>query len=70
MMTSDKIRADVKTLQRTRNEEMLHQIRKELAELNENEQMQLLLWMKGQFVKEQKDKLLRSVVRNFYNAGI
>jgi hypothetical protein len=65
MMTSDKIRADVRTLQQTRNEEMLHQIRKELAELNEDEQMQLLLWMKGQFVKEQKDKLLSCKVSGF-----
>lgn len=57
MMTSDKIRADVKTLQRTRNEEMLHQIRKELAELNEDEQMQLLAWMREEFGRERKEKL-------------
>lgn len=57
MMTSDKIRADVRTLQRTRNEEMLHQIRKELAELNEQEQRQLLAWMREEFGREQKEKL-------------
>lgn len=53
----EKIKGDVERLRRTGKEMLIREIRSELEQLTEQEQRQLLAWMREEFGREQKEKL-------------